>query len=174
MKKILVAYYSRSGFTSAVAREIARICHADLEPIKDIRGHGQGGSYMRSALEAALHLSTTNRRVQHQPDSYDLVIIGTPIWCWNIASPVRAYINSHRALFKHVAFFCTYGGSGQGKVLQDLAALADQPAVATLELTDQEINDDKHHEKIARFIENLDRNVQKQKSASVHSILTSK
>lgn len=155
MKKILVAYYSRTGYTSAVAREIARACNADLESIRDIRGHGTGVGYMRSVFEAAFHTSTTNRRIKNGPEEYELVIIGTPIWCWNISSPIRSYLETQRDHFKRVAFFCTYGGSGQNKVLREMAALAGKPAVATMGVSDNEINQGAHHDKISSFISRL-------------------
>jgi flavodoxin len=155
MKKVLVAYYSRTGYTSAVAREIARACNADLESIRDIRGHGTGVGYLRSAFEAALHTSTNNRRVKNAPEEYELVIIGTPIWCWNISSPIRAYLETQREHFKRVAFFCTYGGSGKDKVLREMATLAGKPAVANMGVSDNEINQGAHHDKISSFISRL-------------------
>ena len=139
MKKILVVYHSRTGFTSTVARQIANACNADLESVKDIRRHCDRKIYIRLALEAAIHSETVIRRVIHAPEDYDIVVIGTPIWCWNIASPVRVYIVSHSHQFKRVAFFCTYGGSGQVKVMHDLEHLTGQTAIATLTLKDDDI-----------------------------------
>jgi flavodoxin len=175
MKKILVVYHSRSGYTSGIAREIARLCNADVEAVNDLRGYGKGAGYLRSILEAAFHTVTLNRPVKNAAQDYELVIIGTPIWCWNISSPVRSYIESNRKKLKNVAFFCTYGGSGQEKVLQDMAALAGQPAAATMGVSDREIDRNMHHEKIATFIQHLgqDRNVQPLK-ASISPVAVSK
>ena len=56
MSRILVVYYSRSGHTEFVARQIASRCHADLERIHD-RNPRQGMvGYLRSSLEAMLGL----------------------------------------------------------------------------------------------------------------------
>lgn len=155
MKKILVAYYSRTGHTSAVAKQIALACQGELESIKDIRRHRHAFGYLRMVFEAAFHLETTNQRVQNQPDEFDIVVIGTPIWCWNMASPVRAYVKRFRSRFKRVAFFCTYGGSGQTKVIHDLEKLAGQAAVASLALTEQEFHGEIFDQKIAEFIARL-------------------
>lgn len=151
MKKILVLYYSRTGFTRTIARQVARACNADLEPIEGVKGRTHAVGYVRSAIEAALHLDTPIRRAKHIPSDYDIVVIGTPIWFWNMASPVRTYVKRHRRQFKRVAFFCTYGGSGQGKVLSDLAALCGRPAVATMAVADAEVAAELYHDRLSKF-----------------------
>lgn len=155
MKKILVAYYSRTGHTSDIAKQIALACDAELESIKDIRRHRHAFGYLRMVFEAAFHLETTNQRVQNQPDEFDIVVIGTPIWCWNMASPVRAYVKRFRSRFKRVAFFCTCGGSGQAKVIRDLEKLAGQTALASLALAEPELRSEIADQKIAAFIASL-------------------
>ena len=155
MRKILITYYSRTGLTSAVADEIANACDADLEPIRDIKNGFSGRSYLRSVFESMLHVDTLIRRVRYAPDDYDLIVIGTPIWCWNIASPVRAYIKSHRHQCTRVAFFLTCGGAGQRKVFRDMEKLTGQAPIACLALTDNEIKEEQQHEKIIQFTNEL-------------------
>ena len=154
-QRILVVCYSRTGFTQTVAQQLAQACHADLECIVDDHGRSRPDSYARAALSAALHLESAIAPSRHAPRDYDLVVIGTPIWCWNVASPVRAYIKRHRSAFRRVAFFCTMGGSGQAKVLRDLKVLCGRPAVATLGLRDDEITHRLHRQKLAEFAATL-------------------
>ena len=154
-QKILVVYHSRTGFTRTVAEQLAQACHADLEVIMDDKGGGQPGSYAGAALAAALHQDASIAPSQYRPRDYDLVVIGTPIWCWNMASPVRAYIKRHRSALRRVAFFCTMGGSGQTKVLRDLSALCGRPALATLGLRDKQITQQLHRQPLAEFAETL-------------------
>lgn len=151
MIKILVLYYSRTGFTRTIAWQIAHACSADLESIEDVAGRRHASAYVRSAIEAALHLETPIRRARHVPSDYDLVVIGTPIWFWNMASPVRSYIKKHRRQFRRVAFFCTSGGSGQAKVLSDLASLCGRPAVATLAVADADVTGERYHDRLSKF-----------------------
>jgi len=152
MKRILVVCYSRSGFTQDLAKRIADASNADLEILEDLTPRNSAIGYLRSAIEAALHLKTSIHAANHSPSDYDLVVIGTPIWCWNIASPVRAYIEKYRGQLKWVAFFCTYGGSGQFKVLNDMASLAGRQALATLALPDQAIEDKHFQRPLSRFV----------------------
>jgi flavodoxin len=156
VKKMLVVYYSRSGFTSAVARRLARDCHADLLSIKDLKRRSGALGYLRSSLEAAMHWGSAIRKISLHRD-YALVVIGTPIWFWNMSSPVRGFIRLHRPALKRVAFFCTYGGSGATKVLGDMEALCGHRAVATLALRDDEIQKDMGGSKLVDFVSRLNR-----------------
>lgn len=155
MTRILVAYYSRSGNTQLVARQLARACKADLEPIVDARPRAHITGYLRSAFEAALHQPGSIQPATHDPTLYDLVVIGTPVWFWNMASPVRAYLLQHRRQLRRVAYFCTYGGSGQDKVLGDMVQLCGRPALDTLALCDKDVTTTRHRDALTRFAQRL-------------------
>lgn len=152
MTKILIVHYSRTGTTHAVAKKIAQACHADLEAIIEVSGRTGWLGFVRSAWQAALHLDTPIHLAVHQPADYDLVVIGTPVWLWNMASPVRAYIKRHRGQFRQRGFFCACDGSGQAMVLADLARLAGQSVQAHLALTRAEIDASQTGGAIRKFV----------------------
>lgn len=155
MKKILVVYYSRSGSTQKLAQRIADASGADLEGLVDRTPRDNAKGYLRSAIEAALHLKTQIQPITHAPDDYDLVVIGTPIWFWNMSSPIRAFITEYRHQFRWAAFFCTYGGSGQIKVLEDLTRLAGRPVLATLALTNHAVKSGHFRQPLARLVSQI-------------------
>lgn len=157
MRKILVIYYSLTGTTQALAEAIARACDAELVSIHALAQHRGVAGYIRSAVEAALHLNTPFQVAPHAPRNYDLVVVGTPIWFWNVSSPVRSYLKKNRRQFRQLAFFCTYGGSGQRKVLSDLASICEQTAVATLGVSDKEMAAGTYRESLAKFVAGLQR-----------------
>ena len=157
MKNLLVVYFSRTGFTRIVARQLARACHADLEAIDDLQGRSHATGYALSAFEALCHQRPLIDRATHTPQDYALVAVGTPIWMWNMASPVRSYLLRHRGQFQRVAFFCTYGGSGSRKVLNDMQTLSGQQAVDTLALRDEDITARHFHEPLLRFSHAIER-----------------
>jgi flavodoxin len=139
VNRILVVYYSRSGHTEFVARQIAALCHADLERIVDRRPRQGWLGYLRSSLEAILGLRPDIERGRHRPGDYDLVIVGTPVWFWGVASPVRTWLHRHRGALDHVALFCTCGGSGHARTLDALEAMCGNPALARLVLTERAV-----------------------------------
>lgn len=150
-KRTLVVCYSLTGHTRRIADEIAAACHADLEEIGEPRPRTGVLGYVRSVLEAALGIAVSLRPGRHAPQDYGVVVIGTPVWMWNMASPVRAWIHEHRARLPRIACFCTLGGSGSDKVLEDVARLCGQVPIARLALTEAECAAPPPHAAVQRF-----------------------
>jgi flavodoxin len=157
MNRTLVVCFSRDGHTRGLAREIAKACGGELEEIVELRGRAGWWGYLRSAIEALLHFTPALQPARHVPRQDDLVVIGTPVWCWNIASPVRSYLLTYRSQLGRVAFFCTCGGSGTRKVLRDLQALLGHAPVATLALTERQCLPGRHEAELAAFVTALKR-----------------
>ena len=157
MSRILVVYYSRSGHTEFVARQIAALCHADLERIEDSSSRDGVLGYARSALEAVFRLRPSIERARRGPVDHDLVIVGMPVWFWGVASPVRTWVHRHRAELNNVAVFCTCGGSGHAKALDDLEALCGHHALARLALTERAVPQCQRDPALRRFLMELKR-----------------
>jgi len=151
--RTLVVYHSRSGYTRRVAESLAHRLHADIEEIVVEPRPGPLG-YLRCAFEALLAMRTRIRTPKYDPSDYGLVVIGTPVWFWRLSSPVRTYLASRRRRLSRVAFFCTMGGSGERRVFDTMAAVGGKPPVATLALTDGDI-DAHRHARIDAFVQAL-------------------
>lgn len=123
-KRILVVYYSRTGNTRKVAEGIARAINADIEEIIDKKPRGGAGGYMKGGRDASKESLTEIAPLINDPSKYDLIIIGTPVWAWNMAPAVRTYITANKAAFKEVAFFTTSGGTKPAKIVQKMESLA--------------------------------------------------
>lgn len=157
MERIRVVYFSRDGHTRRLAREIADACGAELDEITEPGDRRGPWGYLRSALEAVLGLCPDLKTAGHAPGPGELLVIGTPVWFWNMASPLRSYLEAHRGSLGRVAFFCTCEGSGQGKVLHDLRRLCRRSPVATLALTGREREQGAHAAALAEFVHVLRR-----------------
>jgi len=150
-RRILVVCYSLNGHTRRVAVELARTCNADLETISDsIDRTGMFGQ-LRSSLGALMHLRPAIRTSRFTPRDYELVIVCTPVWAWNMASPVRTWLHRHRAELRRVAGACTHGGSGQVKTLDDMARLCGRPLLARLAISAQRIEQKTHSRRLQEF-----------------------
>jgi flavodoxin len=154
MAKTLIAYHTRTAYTRRVAESVARRTGADLEEIAVTRDRSGPVGYARCAIEAAIEVTTSIQLPARDPSDYDLVVIGTPVWFWSLSSPVRTYVLEERRKFKRVAFFCTMGGSGAERVFADLAKLCGKTPVATLSVTDAEI-DSGYLKKLEAFVHAL-------------------
>ena len=158
--KTLVVYFSRSGVTKALAEQIARGCAADIEPVKDLTVRDGLFGYLKSLLQAAWHREALIGSSEYSPGDYELIVLGTPIWCWNMSSPIRSYIKRYQGQFRRVALFCTYGGAGQEKVLADMQALCVVVPIATLAVTTETMREGLVQQKVtdfARVIQGVER-----------------
>ncbi len=137
--KVLVVFYSRSGNTRAVGRQVAAMLDAAVEEIQDPANRKGLVGFLRSGFEGVREKPAKIRPPVEAVSKYDLVVIGTPIWAGKLASPMRAYLNQVRGRLPKVAFFCTSGGGGYQAVLDAMAQLAAAPSVASVELKQVEV-----------------------------------
>ena len=149
MKKTLLVFYSRSGYTRQAAQAIAGMLDCDMEEIQDVTPRKSWLGYLRSGYEALKKQPAAIRPITKNPADYDLVVLGSPVWASHVPSPVRAYIDAQKNNFKRIACFCTMGGSGAQNVFKEIADLCGKQPVISLALTDKEIDEKHDAEKIA-------------------------
>lgn len=154
-KRILVVCYSLSGTTQALAEAIAHSCDAELELIRDRTERRGWFGRLRSAFEALLRRDTWIRPARHPLKDYSLVIFGSPVWAWNLASPVRAYARRYGPQCRRVAFFCTTDGGGAGRVLADLERLCGRRPQARLALTRRAVRLGRFDAEVDEFVRRL-------------------
>jgi len=150
MPNILVVYYSRTGHTAIVAKALAKKLGADLETIREARNRTGFWQYMRSGREALTGKLADIKAPQHDPASYDIVVLGSPVWASHPSTPVSAFLAAHKAGLKALACFVTLGGSGAEKTLARMEQAAGKPALAKLSATEREL-------KSGTWLEGLDR-----------------
>lgn len=139
MNKTLIVYHSRTGHTKRVAQALAQRLDADLDEIRIVQPLAGIAGYAMCAIEAIAGLAPALRPMHRNPAAYELVLVGTPVWFWSLASPVRSWLERN-PLKRRVAFFCTMGGSGAGRVFATMAELAGREPAATLALLENELD----------------------------------
>jgi flavodoxin len=155
MARTLIVFYSRTGVTQHVARQLAQRLDADLSVIEDVRPRTGMLGYVRSALEAVQSGLPGIRRAAIDPASYELVVLGTPVWVGHLSSPMRRFLHDRGPELPRVAFFCTQGGRGAETVFREMRELLGKDPVATCALTDHEVFAEDHTQKIDAFVERL-------------------
>lgn len=153
--RTLVVYYSRTGHTRQLASEIADRCGADLEEIQEPGSRRGAWGYLRSAWQALRHAAPPIQPAIRSPADYELVVIGTPVWNFGLAPPVRSYARQHAGEFKRVAFFCTEGGSGDRRAFEELSALCGQAPAATVAVTEKQLPTPAHAAPVEQFVARL-------------------
>ncbi len=155
MKKILIVYYSRSGYTHRCVEVLAGFADADVEPISEDRTRKGIAEFFRSAIEAYRRHPVEIHPARLTPGTYDLVVFGTPVWAGRICSPMLGYLKAYKNQIDRYAVFCTVGGSDGTVALDEFAEIIGKPAEAELIVTDKEIDAGKHRLLLERFAERL-------------------
>ena len=154
MPRILVVTYSRTGTAVGVGKQLASLLEADFERIEEAQNRSGALGYMISALEA-LAKGLPSIRTTKDPSEYDVVVVGTPVWAGNMASPIRAYLTLHRAQLKHVALFAVMAGHGGDQVVRDMKLLARADDAPSCALSRSEIVGPGFASKLATFAHSI-------------------
>jgi len=153
--KSLVVFYSRTGTTEKVAKVISKRLKCDIEEIFDAKVNRNGiKGWLISGNEAYYKKCPKIKKIKKTPSSYDVVIIGTPVWAFTMSSPVRTYISQNRKHFRKVAFFCTHEGMPR-KTLDDMGNLCGKKSVSSFEFTRKEVINGRYIQKIKKFIDEI-------------------
>lgn len=130
--KTLVVYYSASGNTERVAKDIAEAAGADLFEIvptevytsEDLNWTNSDSRVSREHDDESLRDVPLTTTEVPDWDSYDTVFIGYPIW-WGIAAwPVDTLVKNNDFTGKTVIPFATSSTSGMGQSGSLLADMA--------------------------------------------------
>ncbi|WP_428080693.1 flavodoxin [Candidatus Avelusimicrobium alvi] len=121
-KKVLVAYYSRSGNTKAVAQQIQRLTGGDLFEIQTVKEYPASYSEMTEIAKKELAEGYTPELKNKAENwaAYDVVFIGSPDWWGTYAPAVRSFIAQYNFGGKTVAPFFTNGGGGMQNCESDM------------------------------------------------------
>ena len=154
-EQILVVYFSRSGRTGSLAVAIAESLHGDLEEIAERRSRTGVFGSMRSGWEAVRERPAVIDAPMRDPASYDLVVIGTPVWAWTMSSPVRAYLTATKGHLRDVAFFCTLGGFGARRAFDQMQSLSGKAPRAVCYARQKDMESGAYRERVASFAKAL-------------------
>jgi len=148
----LVVFYSRTGITKKIAESISTEMNCEYEEIIDTKKRkGRFIGFIKSGFAATREKLTIIKKIQKDPEIYDVVILGTPIWNKRMTPAIRTYITENKNRFKSVAFFCTMGGRGGPETFESMAKLCEKSPVSTLAIIRKDIKNELHRDEIKNF-----------------------
>ena len=116
-KKVLVAYFSATGTTKAVAEELAKVMDATLFEIEPTEPYTAADLDWRDSLSRSsveMHDPNSRPAVKNRVDDmdqYDVVFLGYPIWWYIAPTIINTFIDENNLDGKKVYCFATSGGS---------------------------------------------------------------
>ncbi len=114
--KVLIVFYSLTGNTKSVAKELQNKTGGDLFEIETVKTYPS--DYSELIEEAKRELQNNDLPVlkKSAPDlsRYDLILVGSPVWWYTVSTPVMSLLKQANLTGKRVSIFCTHEG-GIGK-----------------------------------------------------------
>ena len=133
MKKAsaLTAYFSHSGHTRVIARQIHEHIGGDIFEIVSVDPYP--GDYDEVVERARVELEKDSRpglktQVKNM-GSYHVVFVGYPNWWGTIPRPVATFFSEYDFSGKTVVPFCTHEGSQLGRSVPDIKKLCPQSTI---------------------------------------------
>lgn len=126
--KTLVAYFSATGTTEAVAKNLAEVTGATLYEIKpEVKYTAADLDWRNKESRSTIEMQDKNSRPAIVKDlkdagSYDRIFIGFPVWWYTAPTIINTFIEAYGFEGKTVIFFATSGGSSIDKANKDFAA----------------------------------------------------
>lgn len=125
--KNLVAYFSASGTTAKVARELAAAIGAELYEIKPALPYtGKDLNWQDKQSRSSVEMQNPSARPELADRKADMaacekIYLGFPIWWYTAPRIIQSFLESYDFSGKTIILFATSGGSGLGKTAQELA-----------------------------------------------------
>ena len=151
--KTLLVYYSRTNITKEIAETIQKKLDCDIEEITDNNKYYGKLGFLKGGMNAAKGRTTDINPISKNPSDYDLIIIGTPVWASNMATPIYTYLMKYNSEIKNVASFCTCMGNGYEQTLKNISEVCGKEQISTMFLTAEDIKNPE--EKINIFINEI-------------------
>lgn len=134
-KNVLVAYFSATGNTRNVAKNLAKAINADIYEIKPAVSYTSDDlNWRNKQSRSSIEMSDKTARPEIVKDAfsvkdYDTVYLGFPIWWGTAPTIVRTFLEKQDFSNKKVIIFVTSGTSGIGNVDQDLKSSISASAI---------------------------------------------
>ena len=126
---VLIAYFSCTGNTEAIANHLDSILDADLyEIVPEVPYTSEDLNYGDSSSRTSIEMNDPDARpaisgsVENMED-YEVIFLGYPIWWGDAPRIISTFLESYDFDGKTIVPFCTSGSSGIGSSADDLQAL---------------------------------------------------
>ena len=126
---VLVAYFSATGNTRALAKFVSDALNADIYEIQpEISYTAADLNYRDSASRVSLEKNDASYRpaisgTVENMEKYDIVFLGYPIWWGQAPRIICTFLESYDFSGKTIVPFCTSGSSGIGSSATNLHGL---------------------------------------------------
>ena len=121
MVNTLIVYYSLEGNCEFIANTIAQEIGCPIQRLiaKDSPDPNKFSKYFWGGKQVLMKVKPELEVLSKNPEEFDLIILGTPVWASTYSPAIRSFISQSRLSGKYIALFCCHEG-GKGKTLEKL------------------------------------------------------
>ena len=128
--KALIVFYSWSGNTRGVAKEIQKQTGFDMVELKLVKPYSDDYNTVLNEAQRDQHKQARPALKTKIPadkwSEYETVLIGYPNWWASIPMPIATLLESYNFSGKKILPFCSHGGGRFGQSITAIAKLAPQ------------------------------------------------
>ncbi len=154
MKK-LVIFYSRTGNTAQLAKQISDELECDLEEIDDEMDRSGIIGFLRSGWHTVRKKKANLKSIQKDFSEYDLLVMGFPIWNSSIPPAIRTLVDQEGQNMSKIALFSTMAGRGAEKAHSEVRSLLDKKSLASLKVKKKEFENKEHTDALDEFLKEI-------------------
>lgn len=162
MKKILVAYFSASGVTKAVAEKLGKEIGADLFEIQaKIPYTAADLNWLNNKSRSSVEMNDRHCRpiidgTVENMAQYDIIFVGFPIWWYREPSIIDTFMESYDFSGKTIVPFATSGGSGMGTSGKNIASMAPSADVADGKLFKESVSKENIYDWASQWLSSVE------------------
>jgi flavodoxin len=106
-EETLIIYYSRTGKTKIVSETLQKNLGAEMLEIHDPKDRSGAWGYIISSIDAFSHKHTPIQPENLDLSTHEYIIIATPIWSWNLSTPIHTLFEKNRFDGKKIILITT-------------------------------------------------------------------
>ena len=125
-KKVLVAYFSASGVTASIAKQLAGEIGADTyEIVPKNKYTSEDLNWQNDKSRSSIEMKDAKSRPELADDNakvegVDVIFLGFPIWWYTAPHIINTFLEQYEFSGKHVVLVATSGGTDIDKSVKDL------------------------------------------------------
>lgn len=151
----IIIFYSRTGHNEKLAQELQQTMRCDIQQLTDKTSRSGWWNYFLAGRDALFKKTTQIEPEIKNLELFDIIIIGTPLWCGTIPPAIRTFLRQSRSKIKRLAVMALSGSGGQQRVLDDIEQEYGKAPVASLFLSEEEFKSGSRKAQFDDFVETL-------------------
>jgi flavodoxin len=130
--KILIVYYSKTGNTREMAKQIQKTTGGNIFEIQVVKPYSDDYQTLVDQAKKEINAGFKPELKAKVKDigKYDVIFVGSPNWWSTIAPPVATFLTSYDFSGKTIIPFVTHGGGGMARCERDVQKLCPKSSFA--------------------------------------------